>query len=157
MDALRNTTVIGIKELEVNEKEGAEGGPETVSAMADGVAQGEIFPEREYGDDGGGDSDDGGVGEEDDGDDDGNKNEGGGDAFPSHEKEGYQMRKTISGISNNQYSEIGKQEEEMEAFDRQSPPFAVGVKDGAPPSSFVAGTTGKPERSLASLGMTRFA
>ena len=91
MDGLGNTTVIGIKELEVNEEEGAEGGPEAVSTVADGVAQGEIFPEGEDGDDGGGDSDDGGVGEEDDGDDDGNKNEGGGDAFPSHEKEGYQV------------------------------------------------------------------
>jgi hypothetical protein len=94
MDGLGSTTVICIKKLEVNEEEGAEGGPEAVSAMADGVAQGEILPEGEDRDDGGGDSDDGGVGEEHDGDDDGNKNEGGGDAFPSHEKEGYQGRKT---------------------------------------------------------------
>ncbi len=62
--------------------------------MADGFAESEIFPEGENGDDCGGDGDDGGVGEKYEGDDDGDEDQGGGDAFPSHEEEGYQ----ISGI-----------------------------------------------------------
>ena len=91
MEGLGDTTAIGIKELEVNEEEGAEGGPEAVSAMADGVAQGEIFPEGQDGDDGGGDGDDRSGSEKYETDDDGNENEGGEDALPSHEEEGYQI------------------------------------------------------------------
>lgn len=56
--------------------------------MADGVAQGEIFPEGEDGDESHGESNDGGGREEDEGDDDGNENEGGEDTFSGHGEEG---------------------------------------------------------------------
>jgi len=42
----------GGEPLRVKDEEGAEGGPEAVGAVADGVAQGEIFEEGEE-DDGG--------------------------------------------------------------------------------------------------------
>lgn len=77
--------------LNVNDQQGAEGGPEAVGAVADGVAQSEIFPEGEDGDDGGGDGDNGGGGEEDETDDDGNENEGSEDACQGHLEKGYQM------------------------------------------------------------------
>ena len=56
--------------------------------MADGVAQSEIFPEGQNGDEGGSNGDDRGGGEEDESDDDRNKNERCEDAFPSHGEEG---------------------------------------------------------------------
>lgn len=62
-------------------------GPEAVGAVADGVAESEIFQEGEDGDEGGGDGDGPGGSEEDDGDDDGDEDECGEDALPSHRNE----------------------------------------------------------------------
>ena len=52
--------------------------------MADGIAEGEVFPEGEDGDDRSGDGDGPGGREEDQGDNDGNEDECGEDALPSH-------------------------------------------------------------------------
>jgi len=57
--------------LDDQEEQGAEARPVAVGAMADGLAEREIFPEGEDGDEGGGNGDDSGGGVEDDADDNG--------------------------------------------------------------------------------------
>ena len=59
-----------------NQQKGTENRPEAVGTVADGVAQGEIFPEGQNGDGGSGHCDDGGRAEQDDGDDDRNQDGG---------------------------------------------------------------------------------
>jgi len=66
------------------------------------------------------------------------------------------MRKTISGISNNQYSGIRNQEEDGGV--RSSEPTLRKGREGWGTPKFICGWhNGKPREILASLGMTRFA
>ena len=123
-----------MRELDGKKQKGAEGGPEFVGTVTDGVAESEVFPEGENGDDGGSDGDDGCGGEKDDADDDRNKNQGGGDAFPSHEEEGYQISIIRSQHGDQRsatddwgpkrmqrHRDIGTREREIETFDPKSP------------------------------------
>jgi len=71
-----------------DEQEGAEDGPEAVGAVADGVAEGEIFPEGEHGKDGDGDGNGPGRREEDDSDGDGQENKCGENAREGHRERG---------------------------------------------------------------------
>ena len=70
--------------LNVHKQKSRQYGPEAVGAVADGVAEGEVFPEGEDGEDRDSDGDGPGGGEEDDSDGDGQENESGENASEGH-------------------------------------------------------------------------
>jgi hypothetical protein len=99
--------------------------------VADGVAQGEIFPEGQDGDDGGGDGDDRGGGEKYETDDDGNENQTLGRRSPTADDPRLRHSIVRATIRNQAWGTL----------------------------KFLGGgsTAETQERSLAALGMTRFA
>ncbi len=104
----------GVKELDGEKDKRAKSGPKLVGTVANGVAESEKLPQSKDGDDSSGDGDNGCGGKKNDADDNRDENQSCGDAFPSHEEEGYQK------------SEIRNQESDIRTHYEGDPRTAMG-------------------------------